>query len=341
MSARGAFVLGAIVGAGVLAAVGAVSAGSSHSSAPKSVALVVGPQGRADTAPAGLLADLKQLDELLAKARTEPLDRERIRTYAREVQELKAKIGDRYFQQVVNGAPASSAIGLFDKITVSAWNEAGNYADYYAQELATIFFTQPIYGVKLNEIISTFDAIDKGLIRAGRFLHFAELDEIDAKHAKAESQKENFLAKAKEDRAEAASLLLDAGHFKMELEKEFTKVSPPQNVTISEDDTWAHNTDIGKSRVCVNVRTTPPQASVSATITGPGGYNAQASKSPLHADGTGQIRGLITQPGDYTKTIIVYDANGNQTATVTKTFTVAPPPQDGPATTPPCAKPTQ
>jgi hypothetical protein len=61
MSARKAFVLGAIVGAGVLAAVGAVSAGSSGSVAPAS------PRLRADVVPPAVFDDLKHIDKLLAK----------------------------------------------------------------------------------------------------------------------------------------------------------------------------------------------------------------------------------------------------------------------------------
>ena len=43
--------------------------------------------------------------------------------------------------------------------------------------------------------------------------------------------------------------------------------SPP-TVTISEDDTWTWNTDMGKAYVCVNVRTTSPQAFARPTSLG-------------------------------------------------------------------------
>jgi hypothetical protein len=127
---------------------------------------------------------------------------------------------------------------------------------------------------------------------------------------------------------------------KQTLETELGKAAAAQNVTIAEDDTWAHNAAIGKSNICINVRTTPAQASVSGTITGPGSYSAHLDTRPLDPPGSIQITAPITVAGDYTKTLIVYDATGKQTATVTKTFTVAAPPQDGPATTPACPKPT-
>jgi hypothetical protein len=117
--------------------------------------------------------------------------------------------------------------------------------------------------------------------------------------------------------------------------------SPP-TVTISEDDTWTWNADLGKAYVCVNVRTTPPQSFVSADIDGPNGYHASTNgKWALGSDGSRQLSAPATQPGDYTKTLVVYDVSGNQTATVTKAFTVAPPGTDGPATNPPCPKPTE
>jgi hypothetical protein len=118
---------------------------------------------------------------------------------------------------------------------------------------------------------------------------------------------------------------------------------PPATVSISEDDTWAYSTAIGKANICVNIRTTPAQASISASVTGPSNYTATLPKTPLHADGTRQVGAEITQPGAYTDTLTVYDATGTQTATTTNTFTVKAPPQDGPPPTfgPPCPKPTQ
>ncbi len=121
---------------------------------------------------------------------------------------------------------------------------------------------------------------------------------------------------------------------------------PPSQVQITEFDTWAHNTEIHKSNICINVETTPPQASISATITGPSNYKATLPITPLHPDGTRQVGAQINQSGDYTKTLTVYDATGKQTATVTKTFTVLPPPPDGPQAGPvppfgpPCSVPT-
>jgi hypothetical protein len=116
---------------------------------------------------------------------------------------------------------------------------------------------------------------------------------------------------------------------------------PPPSLSISEDDTWAYNTAIGKGNICINVRTSPAQVSISATLSGPNGYQAKLNTTPLKTDGSIQIASPITVGGNYTKTLIVYDTTGKQTATVTKTFTVAAPPQDGPATTPPCTKPSQ
>ena len=163
---------------------------------------------------------------------------------------------------------------------------------------------------------------------------------------------EGELALDADDRSEYGIAQLKEGRrLKRRLEDQLNPpaaapTSPPTSstvgsaVTISEDDTWTHNTELKKSRICINVRTTPPQTSVSGTVKGPDGYVADIPKSPLHADGTAQIRGSITQAGAYTKTLYVYDPGGKQTATVTKTFTVLDPPTDGPATTPPCPKPT-
>ena len=62
------------------------------------------------------------------------------------------------------------------------------------------------------------------------------------------------------------------------------------------------------------------------------------AKTPL-INGARQFTSLITERGDYTKTITVFDTAGNQTATVTRTFTVTPPPEDGPPATPGCTPP--
>jgi hypothetical protein len=118
---------------------------------------------------------------------------------------------------------------------------------------------------------------------------------------------------------------------------------PHPSVSISEAGTWTYNTAIGKANICINVKTTPPQASISASVTGPNNYKANLPVTPLHPDGTRQIGAPITQPGAYTDTLTVYDTTGKQTATTTNTFTVAPSPQDGPTPKfgPPCPKPTQ
>jgi hypothetical protein len=117
-------------------------------------------------------------------------------------------------------------------------------------------------------------------------------------------------------------------------------VTPPRAVTIDEDDTWAHNASLGVSKICINVRTTPPQAAATVTLAGPDGTHfSSPPKTPL-AHGAAQFTAPITVAGQYTKTITVYDANGVQTATVTKTFTVSQPPVDGPPATPACTAPT-
>ena len=108
---------------------------------------------------------------------------------------------------------------------------------------------------------------------------------------------------------------------------------------IDEDDTWAHNPPIKKSNVCINIRTKPAQAQYTATLTGPGGFRATTDGKQALKDGAAQFVGTITQAGEFTKTITVYDATGNATATVTHTFLVADPPTDGPKTTPPCRRP--
>jgi hypothetical protein len=113
------------------------------------------------------------------------------------------------------------------------------------------------------------------------------------------------------------------------------------NCSISEDDTWTHNPPLGKSNVCVNVRTKLAAGTFTVTLTGPGGFKAESpGRTPL-VNGAGQFIATITRAGEFTKTIEVYDDMNVLTATVTKTFVVANPPTDGPATTPPCPKPTE
>ena len=115
--------------------------------------------------------------------------------------------------------------------------------------------------------------------------------------------------------------------------------SPATGPKIDEDDTWTHNPPLGKSNVCINVRTTPKQAQFTVTLTGPDGYKASTpAKQPLK-DGAGQFIGVITKAGLFTKTITVYDAKGNQTGTAIHAFLVANPPTNGKETTPPCPKP--
>lgn len=114
----------------------------------------------------------------------------------------------------------------------------------------------------------------------------------------------------------------------------------PRPVSISETDTWTYNTTIGKGNICIDVRTSPAQATISATLTGTG-YRAHLNRTPLQPGGKARITSEFTRPGAYTKTLIVYDTSGAQTATVTKAFTVAPPPQNGPTASPPCPEPTK
>jgi hypothetical protein len=115
---------------------------------------------------------------------------------------------------------------------------------------------------------------------------------------------------------------------------------PSSRVTISEDDTWAHKQAIGKGTICINVRTTPAQASATVTLSGPNGYRSTSPKMTRLIDGARQFTSPITQQGNYTKTITVYDPAGNRTATTARTFTVTPPPQNGPPTQPACDAPT-
>ncbi len=112
-----------------------------------------------------------------------------------------------------------------------------------------------------------------------------------------------------------------------------------QTVTISEDDTWAHNASLGLSKVCINVRTSPAQAFASVTLSGPDGYHSSSPPMTPLIQGTRQFTSPITVAGQYTKTITVYDAERRQTATITKTFTVSPPPANGPSATPACTAP--
>jgi hypothetical protein len=287
MSARKAFMLGAVVGASLLAVVGAVSASSSGQT--QQPAAVMSPDARNTLPPPGLkglVQNLKHWDTLLEKLR--------------------------------RMAPSElrSAFKQFE--AASVWR----FQVYKA-------VPGDVYGVPISKVLSTLDRVEG---------HIRLADDIRTQPGRAgDVTHEIKLAEIEKD----ALLQL----FQAALPSPSPSPPPPPpppTVSISEDDTWAHNPEIGKSNVCINVRTTPAQASVSATLDGPDGYRAHLDKTPLdQPQGSIQIKSEITLAGDYTKTLIVYDANGNQTATVTKTFTVAPPPQDGPTTNPPCPKPTQ
>jgi hypothetical protein len=280
VSARKAFVLGLVVGAGVLAAAGAMPTGSGVSAVGTPARLTVVPERASTAVPPGLLADLERLDD-----------------------DLRRLISD-YRKGKISGH------GFFDRVSKV---EAAKH------QLVRRHFSMPVYGDV------TFDEVFRGLECLDSYLAVAKFTVLEPSGISERILKEHILE------------LLDSGRkCKQRLEK-----SLAAQVTISEDDTWAHNPAIGKSRICINVRTAPAQASISATLTGPDGYNATSPKAPLHADGSAQVRSIITKAGAYTKTLVVYDAAGKQTATVTKTFTVAEPPQDGPATNPPCEKPTE
>lgn len=315
MSARRAFVLGAIVGAGALAAVGAVSAGSSSPSSPT------------DRAPSGLLDELTKLDGYIENGlkAAEAGNHREAESAATDVRQLKDKIRKEYFNQSVNGGKFGTAILEFDCIDVEiakirhdlahkrdTHDSDFKHAEDCKQRLAEDFFQQPVYGVKASDIIKALDCID------ARVFFLADLTPADFKTAKG---------------------------CKQTLERRFKAVPAPpppaEKVSIFEFDTWAHNTDIDKTNFCINVKTTPPQASISASVTGPGNFSANLPITPLHPDGTRQIGATITLKGPYTDTLIVYDVSGKQTATTTNTFTVKAPPQDGPPPTfgLPCEKP--
>jgi len=228
--------------------------------------------------------------------------------------------------RVASATSALDDLKEIDRLLTNAIDEAGKGASVVHRldqirrdklDLVDSEFTQPVDGVKGSVWFRDLDCVDVDIALAKRIEQFG----VGRGHA--DIQITNYLKAAMS--------------CKKALETAVTKAT---QVSISEDDTWAHNEAIGKSNVCINVRTTPAQASISATLDGPSGYHAHLPKTPLDKPGSIQIKSLITQPGNYTKTLIVYDSTGKETATVTKTFTVAPPPQDGPATNPPCPKPT-
>jgi hypothetical protein len=92
-------------------------------------------------------------------------------------------------------------------------------------------------------------------------------------------------------------------------------------VTVSAVDGWTHNPGLGKSADCVNVKTDPPQSTIDATVNGPSGTGTLKGKQ-LNGDGTIQVGAVITQPGLYTWTLTLYDAQGTETATLTVTSDV-------------------
>jgi hypothetical protein len=276
MSARRAFVLGAIVGAGVLAAVGAVSAASVDS---------IRPASRTDGSPKTALEDLAHIDSQLTKAINDAKEGKDVESRIGTIAKAKLELVDSQLGAAVDGVKGGT------------WFRALECVDFR---------------------LSLAKLAEQGhLPKHGATGPFGVVTELE--YAKA---------------------------CKQSLEAAIQKANPPSTgkVSITESDTWAHNQAIGKSNVCINVKTTPPQSFVSGTLTGPGGFTASTNgNKPLHADGTAQIRTPITQAGSYTDNLTVYDKNGTQTATSSNTFTVDPPPQDGPtpAFGPSCPAPTQ
>lgn len=297
MSARKAFVLGALVGAGVLAAVGAVTASSTRQSANAA--------GQRGQVPPSALPDLagidKPLDHLIALA----------------------KEGDF-------SALTAQHLYLFPSVHVESLNN-----QFIGKYLAMALGIEP--GVAGDLLIVNGEL----RLATNHLVQVRELEHAIKSASGAEQQR--LIEQLHANEHSALTYLEVARRFKEKVVKAISAISapPPGEGIISEDDTWAHNQPIGKSNICINVRTTPPQAFISASVTGPNNYKASLPKTPLHADGTRQVGAPITQAGDYTKTLTVYDASGKETATVTKTFTVDAPPKDGPATTPPCPKPTK
>jgi hypothetical protein len=260
-------VLGAIVGAGVLAAVGAVGAWSS-------------PERHADTVPRAVFDDLKFMDQQLTKAIAEAGKGESVGHRVDTIKKTKLELVD-------------GELNL------------------------------PVDGVQARVWFRTLDCVDVEIALAKRIEDFG----VGTGHANVQIPR----------------YLKAAQRCKETLEKALTKANQPEKVSITESDTWAHNEAIGKSNICINVKTTPPQAFISAELAGPGNYTANLPKTPLHPDGTRQVGATVTQAGAYTDTLNVYDKNGKQTASTTNTITVAPPPQNGPDPTfgPSCPAPTK
>jgi hypothetical protein len=267
--------LGAIVGAGVLAAVGAVGAATGGSTRPAY---------RAESSPKAALQDLAFIDSQLTKAINE----------AKEGKDVASRIDNivRAKLQLVRGV-----------------------------------LTAPVDGVAGSIWFRTLDCVD-----------------VDVKLAKITEQGHAFIHAPRKNTV--PQFLEAAAGCKKRLEADVQKANPPpraEKLSLTTFPTWTHNTDIGKSNICINVKTEPAQGFLSATLTGPGGFHTSLPKTPLHPDGTRQTGAEIAQPGEYKYTITVYDANGNPAATAANTFTVAAPPQDGPTPPfgPPCPKPTQ
>ena len=266
--------LGAIVGAGVLAAVGAVNAASGGSAKPIAVSEVV---------PKSVFDELKFMDQQLTKAIAEAGKGEAVRPRIDNIKKAKFQLIDSQFGDLVDGVKGSTWFRELDCVDVQ---------------------------LRLAQTYET-------LSNAEHFKQFLEKD--------------------------IPGFLENAQKCKEKLETALGKANQPEKVSITESDTWAHNASIGKSNICINVKTTPPQAFISAGLAGPGNYTASLPKTPLHSDGTRQVGATITEAGSYTDTLRVYDKSGTQTATTTHTFTVAPPPQDGPdpAFGPSCPAPTK
>src|SRR5437868_7433949 len=110
MTARRAFVLGAIVGAGVLATVGAVSASSSSSRPVYATGPSARPQSRVGT-PESIVGSLKALDVFLERF-LEDVKNQRFKDYLRDskdIRDIKRELFREYASEKV-AVPASEAL---------------------------------------------------------------------------------------------------------------------------------------------------------------------------------------------------------------------------------------